>query len=87
MPDFTKLFKTLLDFETSINAGKLDINEFYWTSSDLIWADTPSARTSFTSPPIEQSETYSAAKLKLRDVRALRMCMALFQERELACTA
>ena len=47
MPDFTELFKTLLDFETSINAGKIDINEFYWTSSDLIWADTPSANEPF----------------------------------------
>ena len=47
MPDFTELFKKLLDFETSINAGKSDINEFRWTSSDLIWADTPSARRSF----------------------------------------
>jgi hypothetical protein len=43
MPDFTELFKKLLDFETSINAGKLDINEIFWTSSDLIWADTVSA--------------------------------------------
>ena len=43
MPDFIELFKKPLDFETSINAGKLDINEFRWTSSDLIWADTVSA--------------------------------------------
>jgi hypothetical protein len=27
MPDFTELFKKLLDFETSINADKSDINE------------------------------------------------------------
>ena len=47
MPDFIEPFKKPLDFETLINAGKFDINEFRWTSSDLIWADTVSANDPF----------------------------------------